>query len=110
MYSSMYNCSLSTPYTKGYVVTQDEYMPYICQANDLKEVLELVAKMLKNGFTLLDVHKIGSDVIHTITSLKDLEELKKHLLENQIIAFKLVDCCQSTMLRVILTRGIKNGT
>ena len=43
----MYNVSLSTPYTKGYVVAQDERMPDICQANDLKEVLELVAKMLK---------------------------------------------------------------
>lgn len=81
MYSSMYNVSLSTPYTKGYVVAQDEYMPYICQANDLKGVLELVAKMLKNGFSLLDVHKIGSDVVHTITNLDDLEQLKKHLLE-----------------------------
>lgn len=78
----MYNVSLSTPYTKGFVVAQDEYMPYICQANDLKGVLELVTKMLKNGFSLLDVHKIGSDVVHTITSLKDLEELKKRLLED----------------------------
>ena len=78
----MYNVSLSTPYTKGYVVVQDEYMPYICQANDLKGALELVAKMLKNGFALLDVHKIGSDVIHTVTNLDDLEELKKRLLEN----------------------------
>lgn len=82
MYSSMYNVSLSTPYTKGYVVSQDEYMPYICQANDLEGALELVAKMLKNGFTLLDVHKIGSDVIHTVTNIDDLEELKKRLLEN----------------------------
>lgn len=78
----MYNVSLSTPYTKGFVVAQDECMPYISQANDLKGVLELVTKMLKNGFTLLDVHKIGSDVVHTITNLNDLEELKKHLLEN----------------------------
>lgn len=82
MYSSMYNVSLSTPYTKGYVVSQNEYAPYICQANDLKGALELVAKMLKNGFVSLDVHKIGSDVIHTVTNLDDLEELKKHLLEN----------------------------
>lgn len=78
----MYNVSLSTPYTKGYVVAQDEYAPYICQANDLKVALELVAKMLNNGFALLDVHKIGSDVIHTVTNLDDLEELKKHLLED----------------------------
>ena len=78
----MYDCSLNTPYTKGYVVTQDVCMPYICQANDLKGTLELVTKMLKNGFVLLDVHKIGSDVIHTITSLDDLEELKRHLLED----------------------------
>ena len=82
MYSSMYNVSLSTPYTKGYVVAQDEYMPYICQANDLKGTLKLVAKMLKNGFTLLDVHKIGSDVIHTVTNIDDLEELKKRLLKD----------------------------
>lgn len=82
MYSSMYNVSLSTPYTKGFVVAQDECMPYISQANDLKGALELVTKMLKNGFTLLDVHKIGSDVVHTITNLDDLEELKKRLLEN----------------------------
>lgn len=82
MYSSMYDCSLNTPYTKGYVVAQDEYAPYVCQANDLKGTLELVTKMLKNGFALLDVHKIGSDVVHTITSVDDLEELKKHLLKD----------------------------
>ena len=82
MYSSMYNVYLSTPYKKGYVVAQDEYAPYILQANDLTSTLELVAKLLKNGFSLLDVHKIGSDVVHTITSLDDLKELKSRLLEN----------------------------
>ena len=78
----MYNCNLITPYTRGYVVAQDECMPYICQANDLKGTLELVAKMLKNGFVSLDVHKIGSDVIHTVTNLDDLEKLKRRLLED----------------------------
>ena len=51
-------------------------------AKDIKNTLLSVSSLLKAGFCEVDVYKAGSDGIHTITSLDDLEELKKRLLED----------------------------
>lgn len=83
MIRSLYMVSMSTPYKKGFVITHDEiYAPFIIHADILEECLRQAKKMLTNGFHELDVHKIGSDAIHSITSIEDLEELQSRLLED----------------------------
>ena len=78
---SMYGVSISSPYNNGIVIAVSTE-GWFFRAKSIKETLEVCSNILKCKYDDVDVHKIGSDAVHNISSLDDLKELKNRLRDD----------------------------